>query len=134
MKTFVLLLITGLIVAPHAAAHEGHVHEAALEAAPRGGILRDAPPYKTEAVLNGDTVRVYIYDKTLAPITPQKPQAKADVTFPRQKAKPVIFLKKDGFYEATIKGLSKVHRYDLHITLEIDKIKVVADFGIDNIQ
>ncbi len=134
MKTIVFLFLLLAIAAPPSFAHEGHVHEAALEAAPHGGILRDAPPYKTEAVLNGDTVRVYIYDKTLAPVLPQKPQAKAEVTFPRQKSKPVIFLKKDGFYEATIKGISKVHRYDLHIILEINKDKVVADFGIDNIQ
>jgi hypothetical protein len=134
MKKTVIMLVTLAVVAPALRAHEGHVHEAALEAAPHGGILRDATPFKAEAVLNGDVVRIYVYDKELKPVALDQAQAKGDVQFPRQKSKSVTFLKKDGFYEAAIPGISKVHRYDLHVNLLINKVKALADFGIDNIQ
>lgn len=134
MKRLTVLIIATLFLAPSLKAHEGHSHEAALEAAPHGGILRDATPFKAEAVLNGDVVRVYVYDKKLKPLRLDKSEAKGEVHFPRQKAKPVTFKQRDGFYESTIKGISKVHRYDLHLNLEINGIKALADFGIDNIQ
>ena len=133
MKKLILVLGSFMLTS-FAHAHEGHVHEAALEAAPHGGILRNADPFKAEAVLNGDRVRVYVYDQNLKPVTLDKEQAKGEVQFPRQKAKPVVFNKKEGFYEATIKGINKVHRFDLHMNLQIGAKKALADFGIDNIQ
>lgn len=129
-----LIFIAALALAPSAPAHEGHVHEAALEAAPRGGILRDAPPFKSELVMTGDTVRVYVYDEKLVPVSLEVPTATGDVQFPRQKSRPVKFRLRDGAYEARIPGISKVHRYDLHVILNVDGRKATADFGVDNIQ
>jgi hypothetical protein len=134
MNKLIVAIIAGLALTPQIKAHEGHVHEAALEAAPHGGILRDAKPFKVEAVLNGDTVRLYVYDAGLKPVKLDKFEAKAEVQFPRQKPRRVIFTRKEGYYETTVPGISKVHRYDLHVTLDINGKKVVADFGIDNIQ
>jgi hypothetical protein len=134
MKIGIAIILSSLALTPALHAHEGHTHEAAMEAAPHGGLLRDAAPFKAEAVLNGDVVRIYVYDKMLKPVVLDKDQAKAEVQFPKQKSKPVIFKRKEGAYEATIKGISKVHRYDLHVNLEINGQKALADFGIDNIQ
>jgi hypothetical protein len=129
-----MIILALLAVAPFARSHEGHVHEAALEAAPRGGVLRDAEPFKAEAVLKGDVVRVYVYNKELKPLDLDQPEARGEVQFPRQKAKTVTFKRQGECYEATIKGISKVHRYDLHLHLKINGVKALADFGIDNIQ
>lgn len=135
MKRILMLVIalTATAFAP-VLAHEGHSHEAAIETAPHGGMLRNADPFKAEAVLRGDTVRLYVYNASLKPVKLDKPEAKSTVQFPRQKAKAVTFHLKDGFYEATIAGISKVHRYDLHVNLVVGGVKALADFGIDNIQ
>lgn len=133
MKKLMMLCLSMTLFAP-LFAHEGHVHEAALEAAPRGGTLRDAKPFKAELIMKGDVVQVYVYDKELTQLALDQEEAKAEVQFPRKKAKPVTFKKKGEFYEAMIKGISKVHRYDLHLNLDIGGVKTIADFGIDNIQ
>ncbi len=134
MKKTVVMMLILVSLAPVAFAHEGHVHEAALEAAPHGGLLRDAEPFKAEVIIKGDVAKIYVYDKQLKQLELDKKEAQAKVQFPRQKAKPVVFKKKGEFYEAAIKGISTVHRYDLHVNLEINGVKALADFGIDNIQ
>jgi hypothetical protein len=114
-------------------AHDAHNHEAAVEAAPHGGTLRNAGDYKAEIVINGDKLKLYVYDKQLKPVTLEKAELAGDVQFPKEKSKPVTFKKAGEFYEATVKGISKVHRYDMHVNLEVSGKKVVADFGIDNL-
>ena len=114
-------------------AGDGHNHEAAVEAAPRGGILRNAGDYRAEIVINGDKLKLYVYDKQLKPITLDKAELTGDVQFPKEKRKPITFKKAGESYDVTVKGINKVHRYDMHVTLEIAGKKIVADFGIDNI-
>lgn len=129
-----LILISALMLAATLSfAHDGHNHEAAVEAAPHGGILRDAPPYKSEVVLNGDNVKLYVYDKALKPMEIKLQELSGDVQFPRQKTKPVTFKKSGEVFVATIPGIGKVHRYDMHVFLD-EKKTIKADFGIDNIQ
>lgn len=110
-----------------------HNHEAAVEPAPHGGNLRGAGNFKAEVVLNGDNIKLYVYDKKLKPLTLKAKELKGDVQFPKQKTKTVTFKQKGTTYETTIKGISKVHRYDLHVILEKDGKKTKVDFGIDNI-
>ena len=50
-----------------------------------------------------------------------------------KKGKEIIFKKNGEIYEATLTGISKVHRYDLHVNIEIGTSKILADFGVDNI-
>lgn len=115
-------------------AGEGHNHEAAVENAPHGGVLRDAPPYKVELVLNGDDAKIYVYDKSLKPVKLDKDIAKGQIRFPKEKkSKEVIFKKNGDTYEAKLVGVGKAHRYDLHVDIEIAGTKVVGDFGVDNI-
>lgn len=142
MKTILLL---GVIVAAHLSTklayageghNHGHNHEAAVEAAPHGGILRDSPPYKCELVLNNDQAKVYIYDKDLTPVTSARlaSSATAELGFPKERTKRKIkFTLKGDVYEATLTGISEVHRYDLHLSLVVDKNPIIGDFGVDNI-
>lgn len=133
MKNF--LLATSLVFGAAAPlmAGDGHNHEAAVESAPRGGLLRNAGDYKAEIVINGDKLKLYVYDKQLKPIKLEKAELSGDVQFPKEKSKPITFKKAGDAYETTVKGISKVHRYDMHVNLEVSGKKVVADFGIDNI-
>jgi len=136
MKKLILLGCTIALLSPVSHAGPGHNHEASIEAAPHGGVLRDASPYKVELVLNGDLARMHVYDKTLKPVVLDKPQVKGRLKFPRQTKETVVTLKRTAAgdaYEARMPGISKVHRYDLHIDLEVGDQKVVADFGVDNI-
>ncbi len=142
MNKLLLLGFTLAVVAPLAqagAGHDhshGHSHEAAVEAAPHGGVLRDALPFKVELVLNGDQARMYVYDRQLKPVTLDKPEIKGRLKYPRQSKTIVVTLKRSAAgdaYEATMTGIAKVHRYDLHIDLEVGDQKVLADFGVDNI-
>ncbi len=126
--TSLLLGITGQLVA-----HDDHHHEAAVEAAPHGGNLRNAGEYKAEIVINGDHLKLYFYDKNLKPLKVDKSEIAGDVQFPKEKSKPITFKKAGDYYETTIKGISKVHRYDMHVKLEIAGKKTLVDFGIDNI-
>lgn len=133
MKKLVMAVALGLSFPPSLLAHEDHNHEAAVEAAPHGGSLRNAGDYKAELVINGDKLKLYIYDKQLKPVKIDKAELKGDVQFPKEKSKPIVFKKNGEFHETTVKGISKVHRYDMHVNLEISGKKVVIDFGIDNI-
>ncbi len=134
MKILMFLVLTAL-GSVSGFAHDGHVHEPAVEAPPHGGLLRDAEPFKSEVVLIGDTAKVYIYDKQLKPVKPDQDILKGDLQFPRdKKMKPVTFKRTGDHYEATLPGLGKVHRFDLHVNLEAGGKKGLADFGIDNVQ
>lgn len=130
-----VLLVTSILfgAAGTLMAGDGHNHEAAVESAPRGGVLRNAGDYKAEIVINGDNLKLYVYDKQLKPIKMEKAEITGDVQFPKEKSKPITFKKAGESYDATVKGISKVHRYDMHVNLEVAGKKLVADFGIDNI-
>ncbi len=138
MKTYLIILAT-LFVAPtmsFAGDDQDHDHEAAVEAAPHGGILRNAPPYKAELTLTKDQAKIYVYDKDVVPVAKKKLKAniKGQVAFPKDKKKRDVTFKLVGdAYEAKIAGIDKVHRYDLHVTLVMDGKSVLADFGVDNI-
>jgi hypothetical protein len=134
MKRLLLFALSLTLSVPFIQAHEGHQHEAAVEAPPHGGMLRDAAPFKSEVVINGDVATLYIYDKALKPVKLDKDTLKGEVQFPRQKAKTVTFKRNGDNYKAKISGISKVHRFDLHVTLDVGGKKALADFGIDNIQ
>lgn len=137
MKAFSILSL--LLVTALSFGHEGHDHEAAVEAPPHGGLLRNVQNaknevfLKSEAVINGDAVKLYVYDKALKPVQLKQDTLKGDVQFPREKAKPVTFKKATDHYTATVTGISKKHRFDMHVELEADGQKGKADFGIDNI-
>lgn len=130
-----LIAIAALVLAATSGfAGDGHNHEAAVEAAPHGGVLRDAPPFKVELVLNGDNAKIHVYDKALKPVKLDKDTAKGHLRFPKEKnAKEVVFKRAGDVYEAKLAGVSKTHRYDLHVDVEVGTTKVVADFGVDNI-
>ena len=130
------LAIAALIFAlsPIAVASEGHNHEAAVEAAPHGGTLRDAAPYKAELVLNGDDAKIYIYDKSLKPAELKSQSMEAKVRLPQQKKDTKVTFKREGdSFNAKLAGVSKAHRFDLHVYLTEGEKKTVLDFGIDNI-
>jgi len=129
------IFLAGLLVSLSATleAHEEHNHEAAVESAPRGGTLRNAGEYKSEIVVNGDVIKLYVYDKQLKPIKLDAAQFSGEVQFPKEKAKPIVFKRNGEFYEVTVKGISKTHRYDMHVTIVVGGKKSLADFGIDNI-
>lgn len=128
-----LLILTGFAAQP-VLAGDDHNHEASVEAAPHGGTLRDAPPYKVELVLNGDNAKLYVYDNKLKPVKLDKEILKGQLAFPKDKKKKEVVFKKSGdLYEGTLVGISKVHRYDLHVEIEAAGKKVMADFGVDNI-
>ncbi len=118
-------------------AGEGHNHEAAVEPAPHGGILRDASPYKAELVLDGELAKIYLYTKDakdLKPASVSATELEGYVRFPKQKKnQPVVFKKSGDSFNAKIAGISKVHRFDMHVTLEEGGTKTLLDFGIDNI-
>ena len=133
MKVILSLIV--MVFSLQSFAHEGHVHEPAVEAPPHGGLLRDAPPFKTELVLSGDQAKVYVYDKKLKPMKLDKESLTGELILPKVKEKkPVTFKRKGELYEATLDGISTVHRYDLHVNLEVGGKKALADFGVDNVQ
>lgn len=136
MKKYVLLVAMAMAVQAVSFASDDHNHEAAVEAAPHGGILRNAAPLKGELVLNKDQAKIYVYDKDLKPLPKEKMKAsiKGQVAFPKDKKKRSVTFKLVGdAYEAKIKGIDKTHRYDLHVTVESDGKPVLIDFGVDNI-
>lgn len=136
MKNLALATLISLACGTTALASGDHDHEAAVEAAPHGGILRNAAPYKAELVLKKDNAKVYVYDDKMKPVAKEKlkPSIKGELGFPKdKKKKQVTFDLKSDAYEATLAGIGKVHRYDLHITLEVDGKPILADFGVDNI-
>lgn len=136
MKHLLIFASLTLAVGNFTFAGEGHNHEAAAENAPHGGILRNAGVYKSELVLEKDFAKVYVYDKDMKPIEEKrlKPSVVGQLGFPKdKKKKDVNFDYKGGVYQAKLAGIDKVHRYDLHITLEVDGKPVLADFGVDNI-
>src|SRR5687768_7283198 len=106
---FSLALFTPMAYAGEDHGHShGHSHEAAVEDAPHGGVLRDAPPFKAELVLNGDNVKMYVYDKQLKPVTLDKATLKGHLKFPRQTKETIVTLKRaasGAYYEATMKGI-----------------------------
>lgn len=130
-----IITIAALVLsATMVSAGEGHNHEAAVENAPHGGVLRDALPFKVELVLNGDNAKIHVYDKAMKPVKLDKESANGQLRFPKEKnASDVVFKRNGDVYESTLKGVNKAHRYDLHVNLEIGGKKVVADFGVDNI-
>lgn len=136
MKTCLIFLALTLAVPTLSFAHDEHNHEAAMEAAPHGGILRNAPPFKAELTLSKDQVKIFVYDKDVKPVAKEKlkDSVKGQVALPKDKKKREVTFKLAGdAYEAKIAGIDKVHRYDLHVTLVIDGKSVLADFGVDNI-
>jgi flagellar hook assembly protein FlgD len=136
MKKILLSLILLVGVPVTVAAHDDHDHEPAVEAAPHGGILRNAAPYKSELVLEKDNVKIYVYDKDVKPVAKEKLKdtIKGQLAFPKDKKKREVVFKLDGdHYAAKIAGIEKVHRYDLHVTLEVEGKPILADFGVDNI-
>lgn len=117
-------------------AHDDHDHEAAAEQAPHGGILRNAGNFKSELVLVKDHAKIFVYDKDVKPQPKEtlKVTVKGELAFPKDKKKRAVEFKlNDGVYESVLPGIDKVHRFDLHVTLEISGKPVLADFGIDNI-
>lgn len=123
---------------------DGHNHEASVEPAPCGGSLRDAPPYKAELLTQGDEAKIFVFDAGLKRAVLAVETLKGRYRPPRQKKDvPVTFHLQRGanaddrcgtFYRATIAGIRKLHRYDLHVELPDSGKRVVADFGVDNIR
>lgn len=134
LRRVLLVVLASLLTVP-AFAGEGHNHEAAVEPAPHGGILRDSPPYKVELVLNGDHAKIYVYDSALQPVKKESlaATAKGELAFPKEKPQEVVFNYGEDGYEATVKGISTVYRFDMHVKLMIDQKEIIGDFGIDNI-
>ena len=139
MNLKAIVVVLAMFAAPHAHTGDDHNHEAAVEDAPQGGILRDALPYKAELVLKKDLASVYVYQKKgdkleLVSKEKLKESITGQLAFPKDKKKrEVTFTLKDKAYEAKLAGIDKVHRYDLHITLNVEGKPVIADFGVDNI-
>lgn len=116
--------------------HHHHDHEEAVEEAPNGGFLRNAGEYKGELVLEGNIVKIYIYDEDVNPIGKDHmtDSIMGGVEFPTDKEmRPVEFTWMVDHYQATINDINKVHRYDMHVKAMIDGKEVVIDFGVDNI-
>lgn len=138
MKQIITLIILGMLIfvgTALAGDGHGHNHEAAVEPAPHGGILRDSSPYKVELVLNGDKANIYVYDDKLQPISKDRLTAtiKGKLGFPKEQPKEVSFTLGSDSYEGILTGIAAVHRFDMHVDLVIDGKVVVGDFGIDNI-
>lgn len=134
MKRVLAVLMFVLSLSLNGWAGEGHNHEAAVEPAPHGGILRDAAPYKAELVLNGDQAKIYIYDKALKPASLSSKTMLGKIRLPKAKEETEItFAREKEYFAAALPGVSKVHRFDLHVYLEEAGKKTVLDFGIDNI-
>jgi hypothetical protein len=116
--------------------HHDHNHEAAVETAPNGGTLRNAGSYKGELVLEGNLVKIFIYGEDVKPIAKSlmKDSIKGGVEFPTdKKMRPVEFKWKDDHYQASIAGINKVHRYDMHVKAIVNNKEITIDFGVDNI-
>ena len=116
--------------------HHDHNHEAAVETAPNGGTLRNAGKYKGELILEGNLVKIYIYHDNVKPIDKSHlaDTIMGGVEFPTdKKMRPVEFKWTKDHYQASIVGINKVHRYDMHVKAMINKIETVIDFGVDNI-
>lgn len=142
MKLLMAALLSFLYIDNMAKADDGHNHEAAVEAAPRGGMLRDVlPHFKSELVIEKELVKLFIYDTKLVLLTPDKETLKGRVQFPREKKPRAVVFKivkpskptDPTYYETKIAKIDKVHRFDLHVTLELGDKKGMADFGVDNI-
>jgi hypothetical protein len=129
-----VIIVLALILSPMTMAGDGHNHEAAVEPAPHGGILRDAHPYKAELVLEGDNARVYVYDKGLKIAEIKAQTLEGSIRLPKQKKDTKVTFKREGdSFNAKLAGVDKVHRFDLHIYLTEGGQKTKLDFGIDNI-
>ena len=140
--------------------HHGHNHEAAVESPLNGGILRDAPPFKAELVIENDDAKIYLYKKVgtelqytnikaeelvgkfshLKMPKPVQKKGGIEVKFIKSKERKSVKIgdktieQEVQVFKAKLEGSSKVHRYDLHVNLVNDDAKkVVIDFGIDNI-
>lgn len=138
MKRIMTLILLGIffsVGSAFAGDGHGHNHEAAVEPAPRGGILRDSPPFKVELVLNGDKANIYVYDNELKPIAKERLTStiKGKLGFPKEQPKEVSLTLAEDSYEGILAGIGSVHRFDMHVDLVIDGKVVVGDFGIDNI-
>ncbi|MBI4406087.1 MAG: hypothetical protein HY537_18150 [Deltaproteobacteria bacterium] len=147
MKRYILLLIIGAVISNGVFSDDTCNHEASVEAAPQGGSLRDAPPFKSEIKIDGNIVKLYIYDQKLKAVKYDKDTLSGFVQFPRQEKKSISFkriaelkpitIKNVGTiterYEASIPGINKVHRYDMHVNLAVGDKTARADFGVDNI-
>jgi len=133
MKKMVFAAALAIGFSAHGFGHEGHSHEASAVAAPHGGSLRDAGELKGEVVITGDTIKLYVYDKHLKPLVLDKKELTGEVQFPKEKKKPITLKKNGDVYEATVKGISKTHRYDLHINVDNAGKTTLVDFGLDNI-
>ncbi len=136
MKIGIIALLSVFLIPFAAFSHDEHDHEPAPEPAPKGGILRNALPYKSELVLKNHLAKIYVYDKDVKPVELKKLKEtiKGQLAFPKDKKKREVVFKLVGdAYEAKIPGIEKVHRYDLHVTLEVEGKPVLADFGVDNI-
>lgn len=134
--TITFLTLGSLFATPVAAksgkGHEHH-HVDAVEVPPHGGTLRDAKPFKAEAVISGDTIKIYIYDEKMKPIKLEKDTMDGEVEMPKKKPFAIKFKKAGDYYEGKASGISKAHRYDLVVEIKANGKTVIADFGVDNI-
>src|SRR5687767_6030942 len=100
MKITAIILSLGLLLPAYATASgdHNHDHEAAVEAAPHGGILRNALPYKSEIVIAKENVKIYVYDKNLKPVDKAKlkESVKGELAFPKDKKKREVVFKYSG--------------------------------------
>jgi len=133
MKTIGRMVLFLALISVPARGGDEHNHEAAVEPAPHGGTLRDSGDFKAELVLNGEVARLYVYNKQLKALAPEKDKLSGMLRFPKQKERKIEFKKAKEYYEANLAGIAKVHRYDLHVNLEHGGKKALADFGIDNV-
>lgn len=136
-----LTMLVLLCVVPFAAFAGGghdhsHDHQASVEPAPHGGMLRDSLPFKTELVLNQDTATIYVYDKDLKQVQAARlgVTAEARLAFPKERNPRTIVIPLIGdVYQGELEGIDKVHRFDLHVDITVDGKKILGDFGVDNI-
>jgi hypothetical protein len=158
-----LLCSMFLLLSFQTIAGDDHNHEASVDTAPNGGILRDAPnsTYKAELVIqdNGDA-KIYLYNKVNSELNymsikasdikghftpPRNPKSKkenkeVEVTFLKKKEMKSIkegakYVQKEvETFSTKLEGAGKLHRFDLHVSfIDENNKKVSIDFGIDNI-
>lgn len=123
MKTILLSIIV-MFAAGHLWAHEGHDHDApvTLQAQKgKGGLIKALEETRVEVVSEGQTLKIYLYDKQMNPKSVSGFEVKATAEIPRSKKQVDIpLVAKAESYEASYdaKGL---HRYTLKLQIKDPK-------------
>ena len=119
-------LIAFICIIATAKAHEGHDHGPSTVIPQKGGIVRSLETVSLELVVEGKTIKIFVFDKDKKPADVSKYPSSLTVVLPKKKPENLVLVAKGDHWEFSFDP-KNTHRFNVELAIKQaghnDKVK-----------